>query len=166
MISKQGLWLLTLISLVLVLSIYYITMPNELLLTNNQQYNQEKESGASINIEESDYLTSLRVAALDKIKIDIKDLQTVITSVESTIEEKNNAYEQIKYLNAIKGQEEKLETKIKNEIKKDVFVKLENDDIRVVVAGKEHNNKLANDIMRSIQTEFNQKKYISVKFQS
>ena len=35
MVNKQGLWFLTLTSLALVLSVYYITMPNELLLTNN-----------------------------------------------------------------------------------------------------------------------------------
>ena len=31
MINKQGLWFLTLFSLILVLSVYYITMTNEIL---------------------------------------------------------------------------------------------------------------------------------------
>ena len=31
MINKQNLWFLTLFSLILVLSVYYITMPNDLL---------------------------------------------------------------------------------------------------------------------------------------
>ena len=31
MISKQSLWFLTLFSLILVLSVYYVTMPNDLL---------------------------------------------------------------------------------------------------------------------------------------
>ena len=35
MINKKSLWFLTLFSLILVLSIYYITMPSELLLTTN-----------------------------------------------------------------------------------------------------------------------------------
>ena len=35
MINKKNLWFLTLFSLVLVLSVYYITMPSELLITNN-----------------------------------------------------------------------------------------------------------------------------------
>ena len=34
MINKQNLWFLTLFSLILVLSVYYITMPSELLLNN------------------------------------------------------------------------------------------------------------------------------------
>ena len=74
MISKQGLWFLTLFSLILVLSVYYITMPNELLLTNNQQYNEKvsKDDEANVEVEESDYLTSLRVDNLDKIRTEIK----------------------------------------------------------------------------------------------
>ena len=35
MINKKSLWFLTLFSLILVLSIYYITMPSELLLTTD-----------------------------------------------------------------------------------------------------------------------------------
>ena len=38
MINKQKLWFLTLFSLILVLSVYYITMPNELLITTNGNY--------------------------------------------------------------------------------------------------------------------------------
>ena len=34
MINKKNIWFLTLFSLILVLSVYYITMPSELLLTN------------------------------------------------------------------------------------------------------------------------------------
>ena len=44
MINKQGLIFLTLTSLILVLSVYYVTMPNELLLTTNSSYlNSEKK---------------------------------------------------------------------------------------------------------------------------
>ncbi len=170
MISKQGLWFLTLISLVLVLSVYYITMPNELLLTNNNQYvddsKNKTDNETTIEIVESDYLTALRVADMDKRITNLKELQTILTNIETTVDEKNNAYEQIKYLDIVKGLEEKLESKIKNEIKKDVFIKVENDHIKVVVASKDHNYTVANNIMRSIQEEFDNKVYISVKFQA
>ncbi|MDD4036677.1 MAG: SpoIIIAH-like family protein [Bacilli bacterium] len=165
---NEGLWLLTLFSLVLVLSVYYITMPNELLLTNNQNYTKadgNKDNNSMVDIKESDYLTSLRVASFDERLELLENLKSIITDMQAGIEEKNNAYEQIKYLGVIKGQEEKLETKIKDLVKKDVFVKIDNDQIRVVVASNKHDYKLANDIMRSIQEEFNSKMYISVKFQ-
>ena len=169
MITKQGLWLLTLFSLILILSVYYITIPNELLLTNNQNYTkvEEKENNDSnvVDVKESDYLTSLRVASFDERLELLENLKSIITDMQANIEDKNNAYEQIKYLDVIKGQEEKLEAKVKELVKKDIFVKIDNDKIRVVVASDKHDYKLANDIMRSIQEEFNSKMYISVKFQ-
>ena len=57
MINKQNLWFLTLFSLILVLSIYYLTMPDEVLKTVKTQDNNTKET---VNIEESDALTALR----------------------------------------------------------------------------------------------------------
>ena len=55
MINKQNLWFLTLFSLILVLSVYYITMPNELLLTNNNAKisTNEKSSNTSSKKTES-----------------------------------------------------------------------------------------------------------------
>ena len=38
MMNKKNLWFLTLFSLVLVLSVYYITMPKELLLTKCKKF--------------------------------------------------------------------------------------------------------------------------------
>ena len=63
MINKQNLWFLTLFSLILVLSVYYITMPNELLLkeeisSNNQDLETEK---VNVELEESEILVALRV---------------------------------------------------------------------------------------------------------
>ena len=60
LINKQNLWFLTLFSLILVLSIYYLTMPDEVLKTVKTQDNNTKET---VNIEESDALTALRVEA-------------------------------------------------------------------------------------------------------
>ena len=49
MINKKNLWFLTLFSLVLVLSVYYVTMPTELLMTNDIP----KEEENNIKIEET-----------------------------------------------------------------------------------------------------------------
>ena len=35
--NKQNLWFLTLFSLILVLSVYYVTMPNDLIFSNNSK---------------------------------------------------------------------------------------------------------------------------------
>jgi stage III sporulation protein AH len=98
MINKQGLWFLTLFSLILVLSVYYITMPDELLLTNNSSYNTEqvnKEvSESNVVIEESELLVAMRVS-LEEERSNLKsDLQGLLTSSEATADEKNEALEE------------------------------------------------------------------------
>jgi len=59
MINKEHLWFLTLFSLIL-LSVYYVTMPSDLLLSNQTFENNNTEE-VSLDIEESDLLTSLRL---------------------------------------------------------------------------------------------------------
>ena len=96
----------------------------------------------------------------------IEELESILTSADATNEEKNDAFEELKNLNLTKGKEEELENKLMDEFKTKAFVKINNDNISVVINSKEHNTKLANDIMRSIQKEYDKKMYISVKFQS
>lgn len=162
MINKQSLWFLTLFSLVLVLSVYYITMPSELLAPENQT---EMETMKNITVEESEILTTHRIQSDENRISQIKDLRMVLTNIEATIDEKNNAYEQLRLIDVIKGKEEKLEEKLKEKYKLKTFINLENNQIRVVVESDKHSKELANDIMRSIQEEFEEKMYISVKFQ-
>ena len=176
MINKKNLWFITLFSLILVLSVYYITMPSELLLTNNSNFlvngsvdnkenNLEEDSGASIKVEESEILVALRVEANDQMASELEDLKVILTSVDSSVEEKNNAFEKMKLLNITRGEEEELEKKILNEYQLHSFVKIDGDQIRVVVQSEKHDTELANNIMRSIQEKYSEKKYISVKFQ-
>ncbi|MDD2490031.1 MAG: SpoIIIAH-like family protein [Bacilli bacterium] len=163
MINKQSLWFLTLFSLILVLSVYYITMPSELLFTDNGNLD---DSDSTVTIEESELLTALRIESEDQRMSMINELKMILTNIEASIEEKNNAYEQLKLLDVLKGKEEMIEAKIKKEYDLNSFVKIDNDQVRVVIASDKHDTKLANDIMRSIQEEFDEKIYTSVKFQS
>lgn len=171
MINKKNLWFLTLFSLILVLSVYYITMPSELLMTNNSNYTEGVSNTESdnkeveVDIKESEILVALRVEANDQMLSEMEELQMILTSTDSSVDEKNNAFEKIKLLNMTRGEEEDLENKIKREFKLDSFVKIDNDQIRVVVSSDKHDEKLANDIMRSIQSNCDKKMYISVKFQ-
>jgi hypothetical protein len=83
MINKKSLWFLTLFSLILVLSIYYITMPSELLLTGNTNISKE-ENEPTINIEESDLLVALRVESDEEISKELDELETILTNSNST----------------------------------------------------------------------------------
>ena len=174
MINKKSLWFLTLFSLILVLSIYYVTMPNELLLTNNSIQTSidvsdkdvtDENDDVNLEIEESSILVALRVEADEEMLKSLDDLQKILTDTNTSVEEKNNAFEKMKNINMIRGEEEELEKKILDEFKLKSFVKINGDQIRVVVASANHDANIANKIMRSIQENYTNKMYISVKFQ-
>lgn len=168
MINKKSLWFLTLFSLILVLSIYYITMPSELLLTtNSSKVKSTNESDTpTVSIEKSDVLVALRVESDEVMKEEISSLKDVITNSETSIEEKNKAYEKIKELNDKRGEEEKIEEQIKSAYSLDSYVKINENQINVTINSDKHDEKLANNIMRTIQENYNESKYITVKFQN
>ena len=170
MINKQNLWFLTLFSLILVLSVYYITMPNDLLIASNSTETKEEnktttEENDKDAISEADDLTALRVNLDEERDKEKAELKKEMTNEEATTDEKNNAYEQLKYLSVIEGEEEKLEKLIKKEHNLNSFVKVDSNTITVVAAKKKHDVSLANNIMRTIQGEYDTKKTITVKFE-
>lgn len=167
MINKQNLWFLTLFSLILVLSVYYVTMPNELLLkTDLEKNNDNKNNEEKVNLEqeESEILVSLRVDKEEERRLEKTDLQSILTSSTATTEEKNNAYDKLTYLNTVLGEEEKLENKIKSKLNVDSFVEIDNNQINVIAISKNHDVKLANNIMRAVQEEYKEKVYVTVNF--
>lgn len=163
MINKQSLWLVTLLSLVLVLGIYYVTLPNELLSSTVKTDLENKE--VEVNVSEGDMLVALRVERDEKIQSTMKELESVLTSVSSSADDKNNAFEELKVLNLTIGREDELEEMLKKELGINAFVEINKNSIKVVVNSKEHNATIANNIMRSIQKQFEDKVYITVKFE-
>jgi len=161
MINKKSIWFLTLFSLILVLSVYYITMPSELLLNTNGNYTEEN---SNTTITESTVLVALRVEAEEEMMKEMENLQIILNNSESTITEKNEAFNKMKDLNIKKGEEEKLQNQIKNTYKCESFVKIKDNQIEVVINNSEKSNELANKIMRTIQENYEQEKYITVKF--
>ncbi|MBQ3141952.1 MAG: SpoIIIAH-like family protein [Bacilli bacterium] len=164
MINKQSLWFLTLFSLILVMGVYYITMPNELLKSKEQL--ERVSENIEVEVEENDMLVALRVERNEKLESSMEELASVLTSETTTVDEKNNAFEELKLLNLTKGKELELEEKIMSEFKIKSYIEINNDQVKVTINSKEHGASLANDIMRSIQNEFDEKMYITVKFES
>ena len=166
MINKRSLWFLTLFSLILVLSVYYITMPSELLMATNNGIKDETETvSATTENEESAELVALRVESEEKMLDEITELKKVLTDSNSTTEEKNKAFEKMQELNKNRGTEESIENKIQNEFNLKSFVSIDETSVSVVIDSKEHDKELANKIMRSVQEEFETSMSISVKFQ-
>lgn len=166
MINKKNVWFLTLFSLILVLSVYYITMPNDLLLAGIKAEEESKQvSENNDNITESSILVALRVDEEEDYLEELNTLKNILTNKESTTDEKNNAFEKMKSLNNLKSEQEQLEKLIKDEFGYESFVKIDGEQIRIVVAHDKHDNTIANSIMRLIQSKYTNKMYITVKFQ-
>lgn len=169
MIDKKNLWFLTLFSLVLVLSVYYVTMPNELLVTNNGNVDttsNNDEEEITVSVTESDVISALKVEDENDTLKEINTLKETLTNTEESVDKKNEAYDKIKELNEKSGKEETLENMLKEKYKYDAFVKIDGDQVRVVIGTKDHSTELANEIMRLVQEQFDNKMYISVQFQA
>lgn len=161
MINKQGLWFVTLFSLILVLGIYYFTVKDDALLTSKQVEEQKEEVVTS---NESSILVSLRVEEEEKMLKEMESLQTILLDNEASLQEKNDAYNSLQTLNQQKGKILTLEKKLKDKLNLDSFIKINNEQIHVTIASKEHNNTIANNIIRCIQEEYDTSMYIVVKF--
>ena len=146
--NRQNLWFVTLFSLILILGVYYITLPSDIF---SKSALENVNKNVDVVVTENDKLVALRVERDEEISTVMSELQNKITSPSSSTEVKNAAFEELQILNNFK---------IKS------FVEINNDNIKITIASSEHNSKLANDIMRSVQEEFKDKKNITIKFES
>ena len=163
MLNRQNLWFLSLFSLILILGVYYITLPSDIFDSDEvQSVNKDIE----VTVSESDKLIALRVERNEKIETTMSELQDKLTSPSLSAEEKNTVFEELQILNLAKGQESLLEDKILSEFNIKSFVEIDGDDVKITVSASEHNTQLANNIMRSVQEEFEDKKFITIKFEN
>ena len=173
MINKQGLLFLTLTSLILVLSVYYITMPNELLLTTNSSYNNTDEvnkdvssntDSVNVNISETKTIDVMRNILEEERLKSKEELNNKLVNSDLTIEEINNVYEELKYISKIETLESVIEQKIKNEYGLDSFVKISDDVVEVTINSSKHDVSLVVKIIASVEEELENKMYVSVSF--
>ena len=158
MINKKNLWFLTLFSLVLVLSIYYVTMPSDVF--DRDSVIKEDD----IVIEDVSLITSMKLEDDANVSKEISDLKSKLTSKDVASDEKNVLFEELKSINRNSSKEETLENKIKEMCNCENFVKIDGDNVRVVLDSEDASTSNANSIMRLVQSEFDNKMYISVKY--
>ena len=159
--NKKNLLYISLISLILILGIYYISIPNNILETIEPTISESIEVSAN---DELNSLVGLRVENEEMVISKIEDLQNTIVDKTKSLEEKNLAYEQLKNINQLKGKQEEIEKLIKKDFNFDSFVKIQEDQVNIVISTKEHNKELANNIIKKVQSLFKDKKYITIKF--
>lgn len=162
MINKQNIWFTMLFSIILVLSIFYVSM-NEDMVSDFAKEDVIVDD-SSLVISESTELVSLRISSDEEVQNTMNELKNTLLSDVATIEEKNDAYNELLVLSNIKGEEEKIESILSKEFKIDSFVKISSTGITVVVETDKDSYEDANKIIRRIQEEYEDEKYITVKF--
>lgn len=165
MLTKKNLWFLTLFSIILVMAVYYISVPTG-DSTNLVSAETSNAEDLSVIVLESEAITALRVSRDEELEKEVASIKEILIDETRTTEEKNDAYEALKSINNNKGKEEALEKLIKTNYNYENFVKIDGTNVKVVIDSSEHSYELANKIINTVQGEFEKKMYITVSFQS
>jgi stage III sporulation protein AH len=191
-LKKQTVWLLTMLSLVIVLSVYYITSPSqgpgqfattgdseeELSGEDLQNVESQAVNGIDVSIEEiegdtatsgisTDQLFTAIRMEVDEQRSELKaDLQAITVSANASAEEKSEALDKIQQLHELAAKEDILEQLIVADEKySDALVRANENDVRVIVkANDQLSNTDANDIMRLVRDETGIKQ-VAVEYQ-
>ncbi|MFP7170995.1 SpoIIIAH-like family protein [Terribacillus sp. 7520-G] len=183
MLKKQTVWLLTMLSLLIVLSVYYMTSPNgdELAFINdNTEENGtsttagdsgdsggsgDSESGEEGQEGEKDVTTepanvdelfaSIRMQTMDQRSEAKTRLEEIVASSSTSTEEKNEAVNQIELMEQYASKESILEESIIAEKGyEEVLVRAEEGHVQITVKADEMTAQEANSIMQMAADEF------------
>ena len=160
--NRKNLWFLTVFSLILILGVYYITLPSELF---NAEKTKEVSSKVDVNVSEEDKLISLRVERDERVNTVMSELQDKIINSNNS-EEKSTYFDELQKINLSKGKETYLEDKLLSKLNINSLVEITGDNITVTIAALEHNTSIVSEIMKCVQEEFEDDKNIVIKFTS
>lgn len=154
---------LSLFSLVLVLSVYYVLVPvNNVVIEENG--NVSEDSFVSVTDGEDAYFESLELAKVSKVNDDMDELTQVVASSASTIDEKIAALEMIETMKRMSREEEKIKKSILEAGYSNAYVEYEDKVVNVVVAKKDANKSDAATIIKLVYSSVGVSYMPSVSF--
>lgn len=180
LLKKQTVWLLTMLSLVVVLTVYYTTSPeqnNELAQNTEEMATDESvaentestvtentddtvtestEDGSTLTTTTSDEIFEEMRIALEEERSRKEEELTVTLAEAETAEEKSAAQDEITQLQELSDNEKMMESLIKAENYEDVFVKTVDGTVNVTVKAEELSAEAANDIVQLVRKNLNQ----------
>ncbi|WP_338470219.1 SpoIIIAH-like family protein [Niallia sp. XMNu-256] len=180
LLKKQTVWLLTMLSLVVVLSVYYITSPeqqqNELAAVDQQEEKEQQAGETTKDNEEiapdakteeaeskdaeiitnaagDEAFETMRMQLMDERSQLKEELEKKIASTDLPAEERSEAKEQMNELNEIANKEVLLETLIKAMNYEDVLVRADDDQVNITVKAEKQSKTEANKIIQTVRSE-------------
>jgi len=183
LLKKQTVWLLTMLSLVVVLSVYYITSPeqkkSDLAAVEQKAKSQVDQQQAKTNtmanggkttisqISSNDEFEALRLKLEDQRSQLKEELTSEVASTDLPPNERSKAYDQMQNLNKIAQKEDILETLIKTMGYDDALVRADGSQVRVTVLSKKKpSTSAANNIIQQVKKEIADTNYVLVEFQN
>ena len=190
LLKKQTVWLLTMLSLVIVLSVYYVTLDpnqgNDMATTVNNESNEAEEQGADGEKQqdagENDAETgeksstkevsptgsdqtfeTMRMEVTDERNRLIEELTIRLSNTELTAAERDEANEMIKQLRTINQKETILETFIVDMNFDAAFVQADGEQVKVTVKSDELTKGQTNDIIRLVFDEIPDAENVTVE---
>lgn len=173
-VKKRTVWLLTFVSLIAVISVYYVfndkqgpnfmaiftddTLDNTEIVGVNQSTTQPVNS-------ESDLFQEIRLE-LDNKRSQLREqLTQKIASAQATAEEKNAAFDEMDKLIKRESSEAMLEMLIKSMNYSDALVRIEDEKVAVSIMSDEVSKQQVNEIVYIIRSEMDENVVVSVDVQ-
>ena len=149
--KKQVVSFLALFGLVLVLSVYYVLLPNNLFVTPiNPNNNNELNVGVTIDEANNLFFAELNTKLEDKHNGIIYSYEEIVASGEYANEAKETALNMMNQQKKIMENEEVLVSLIKQEGYYNAFVEYQQDMIKVIVQASSLTNEQAAELMTII----------------
>lgn len=167
MLKKQTVWLLTMLSLMIVLSVYYLTSDTEDLAFIESGESELEETTTSEGQESDtviDEISNINDELFTTIRMEIQDERSrkkdrfneIVASSSASAEEKNRALEDIEVLEQMTTKESILQDSIRAAAEgyDDVLVRAEEDKVHVHVKVDEMSKEEVINIMQMVKDEF------------
>lgn len=182
MLKKQTVWLLTMLSLVVVLSVYYITAEptNNNNLANVDVSKEEKADSKKVTEKEKSSdtknttITDAKNEVFEEIRLQMQDerskkleqLEGVAGSTDLSAEERSEAKDEMNRLQKIAEKETFIENLIIQTLGyEDALVQADESEVLVTVKGEEPSKAKANEIIKIVKKEMGNSS-VTVAFQS
>lgn len=170
LMKKQTIWLLTMLSLMAVLSVYYLMNPDSadrkaaqnLTDVNGQAITTDADLKAAIK--SGDQMAEYKLQRAENQKKLADSYVSTITAKASTTKEISEANNKLEALNTLASNEKHLEDVIRSKGFTDAVVMSDNEDVNVYVEAKSLTPKQAADIMKMTHEYLGDEKLVSVNY--
>ena len=154
-LKKQTVWLLTMLSLIVVLSVYYVTTPSvtpteQAGVSQADKATANKSNGLTANTAVSDQFAEYRLQHEATLHDQEEKLQATMTAKDASAVEVSKAQDQIQAINTLASKEKMLEDMIMSKGYDDAVVIATDGQVNVYVQAGNLSNKQANEIITMV----------------